>query len=106
MKNKLHIKRGDWVRVIAGDEKGNQGEVLKVFPEKNRAIVKGLNKVTCHIKPTQEKPKGSREEKEASIHLSNLIFLLKEENQTTRIGRRKNEAGKLARYAKKTKKFV
>ncbi len=69
---KLHVKKGDKVVVITGDQKGQEGEITKVFPKKERVIVGGINMVKKHIKPSSQNPSGSIEEMEASIHISNL----------------------------------
>ncbi|MBN2664173.1 MAG: 50S ribosomal protein L24 [Bacteroidales bacterium] len=98
---KLHIKKGDIVYVITGEDKEKQGRVLKVLPEKNLAIVEGVNIVTKHRKPKQEGQTGI-EESEAPIHLSNLKLICPETGKPTRIGRKLNDAGKLVRYSKKS----
>ena len=69
---KLKIKTGDTVKIIAGEEKGKEGKVLRVDREKNRAIVEGLNLVKKHTKPNAQNPQGGIVEKEASIHSSTL----------------------------------
>lgn len=76
-KIKLHVRRGDEVLVIAGDEKGKKGKVTKVLPAQSKAIVGGLNKVKRHVKPTAQKPQGSIVEKEAPLHVSNLKVVTK-----------------------------
>jgi large subunit ribosomal protein L24 len=68
---KLHIRKGDNVVVLSGDDKGKKGEVLQVFPDKNRAIVEGVRIVKKHVKATQTES-GGIQEMEASIHISNL----------------------------------
>lgn len=68
----LNIKKGDKVVVIAGNYKGKESVVTKVFPKTNRAIVEGVNVAKKHVKPTQEQPNGGIVEKELSIHISNL----------------------------------
>ena len=100
--SKLHIKRGDMVYVNAGDEKGKTGKVTKVFVEKKRAIVEGLNMVKKSAKPSAEHPQGGFIEQEASIHISNLNVLDPKTGKPTRIGRKPGENGKLVRYAKKS----
>lgn len=97
---KFHIKSGDRVMVIAGNDKGSTGEVLQVFPKKSRAIVENLNMVKKHQKPTQDNPGGIVEEP-ASIHISNLMLLDPKTGEPTRIGRKVVD-GKLVRYSKKT----
>ncbi len=98
---KLHIKKDDIVHVLSGEDKGKEGRVLKVFPDKNKALVEGVNIVTKHRKPKQEGQSGI-EESEAPIHISNLAVVCPDTKKPTRIGRRKNDAGKLVRYSKKS----
>lgn len=100
---KLKIKTGDTVRVIAGDHKGKEGKVVRVFIEKNRAIVEGVNLVSKHTKPSAQNPQGGIVKKEASLHVSNLMLL--EGGNTTRVGYR-NEDGKKVRFSKKTDKAI
>lgn len=98
---KLHVKKGDMVQVIAGDDKGKIAKVLKVYPEKNRAIVEGVNVNKKHTKPSAKNTQGGIVEQEAPIHISNLMVV--EGKTPTRIGRRINEkTGKLVRYSKKS----
>ena len=73
---KLKIKTGDTVRVIAGDQKGKEGKVVRVFIEKNRAIVEGVNLVSKHTKPSAQNPQGGIEEKESPIHISNVSLIV------------------------------
>jgi large subunit ribosomal protein L24 len=104
---KLHIRSGDKVKVISGNHKGKTGTVSKVIIEKQRAIVEGVNIVKKHVKPTNTNPKGGIVEKEASIHVSNLMLIDPKTGVATRIGRRKNEkTGKLERYSKKTGEVI
>lgn len=103
---KFHVKAGDTVLVIAGNEKGKKGKVLKMLTEKQRVIVEGLNIVKKHIKPSAQNPQGGIVEKEAGIHLSNLMLIDPKTGEPTRIGRKLNEKGKLQRYSKKTKEFI
>lgn len=103
---KLHIRKGDSVQVIAGDDKGKSGKVLEVFPAKNRAIVEGINIVTKHEKPSAGKPEGGLKKTEASIHISNLMLVDPTSGKTTRVGRKEDEKGKLQRYSKKTGEFI
>jgi large subunit ribosomal protein L24 len=101
---KLHIKSGDTVIVISGSSKGKQGKVLRMFPDKMRAIVEGVNMVKKHRKPTQNTP-GSIDEMEASIHISNLMHLDPKSGERTRIGR-KEVSGKLVRFSKKSGEII
>ena len=98
---KIHIKKGDMVKVIAGDAKGSQGKVLMVDREKYRAIVEGVNMVSKHSKANAKNPQGGIIKKEAPIHISNLMVVDGKGN-ATRIGRRLGDNGKLVRYSKKS----
>lgn len=102
MQKKLHIKKGDLVYVNSGEYKGAKGKVLEVLRKENRAIVEGVNMVTRHTKPNAEHPQGGRIEREAPVHISNLMLVDPKSGDATRIGRRRNENGKLVRYAKKS----
>ena len=103
---KLHVKKGDTVKVIAGDDKGKSGKVLEIIIDKNRAIVEGINIVTKHMKPSAGKPEGGIKKTEASINISNLMVVDPASGVATRVGRKPNDNGKLQRYAKKTGKFI
>ncbi len=100
---KLKIKTGDTVKVIAGDHKGEQGKVVKVFIEENRAIVEGVNMVSKHTKPSADNPQGGIVKKEASLHVSNLMLL--SNGETTRVGY-KTEGDKKVRFAKKSNEVL
>src|ERR1700749_5197469 len=99
---KLKIKKGDLVKVIAGDSKGSQGKVLEVILDKGRAIVEGANMVSKHTKPNAAKPNGGIAKQEAAIAISNLMLVDPKTGKATRVGRKKNYAGKLVRIAKKS----
>ncbi|MDG1747578.1 MAG: 50S ribosomal protein L24 [Bacteroidia bacterium] len=101
---KLHIKKGDTVTVIAGDDKGKTGRVLKVYPEDQRALIEGVNIVTKHRKPTAQNTSGSIDKIEAPVHISNLMLTV--DGTPTRVGRKPDENGKLQRVAKKSGEFV
>ena len=81
MQNKLHIKIGDTVRVITGESKGQEGEILTIDRINLRAVVKGLNLVKKHVKPTASNPQGGIEEKESPIHISNVSLLVDNVNK-------------------------
>ena len=100
MRRKLKIKAGDIVKVITGNQKGIQGKVLRVFADKNRAIVEGVNVVKKHNKPSANNPKGGIIELELSIDISN-ISLITSDGQPTRVGF-KIENDKKVRYSKKS----
>jgi large subunit ribosomal protein L24 len=97
---KFHIRTGDTVMVLSGDDKGNTGEVLQMLPERNRAVVSGINIVKKHVKATEQNA-GGIQEMEATIHISNLALIDPKTGEATRIGRRV-ENGKKVRYSKKT----
>lgn len=103
---KLHIKTGDIVKVISGDDKGKTGKVLSVDTEKSRAYVEGINMITKHVKPTASKPQGGIEKKEAALHISNLMLVDPKTGEATRTGRKAGENGKLVRYSKKTGEVI
>ncbi|GAA4095762.1 50S ribosomal protein L24 [Mucilaginibacter panaciglaebae] len=99
---KLKIRKGDLVKVIAGDSKGSQGKVVEVLVAKNRAIVEGANMVSKHTKPNAANPNGGIIKQEAAIHISNLALVDPKSGAATRVGRKLNGAGKLVRVAKKS----
>ncbi|MBR1593897.1 MAG: 50S ribosomal protein L24 [Alloprevotella sp.] len=100
--SKLHIKKGDTVYVNAGEDKGKTGKVLRVIVDKQRAVVEGVNIVSKSQKPSAKNPQGGIMKVEAPVHISNLNVVDPKTGKPTRIGRRRNEAGKLVRYAKKS----
>ena len=103
---KLHVKKGDMVKVLAGDDKGTVAKIFAVYPEKNRAIVEGVNVIKKHTKPNAKNTQGGIIEKEAPIHISNLMVVVGNK-VATRIGRRIDEkSGKLVRYSKKTGEVI
>lgn len=102
--SKLHIKKGDTVAIIAGVNKGEQGKVLSVDVNKQRAIVEGKNMVSKHTKPDAANPQGGIIKKEAGIHISNLKVVDGKGN-VTRTGRR-IEDGKSVRYSKKSQEVL
>lgn len=102
---KFHIKKDDTVKVIAGVSRGEEGKVLEVYPDKNRALVEGVNIVKRHTKPNATHPNGGIVEQEAPIHLSNLMLVDPKTGEATRVGR-KEVKGKLVRYSKKSGEVI
>jgi large subunit ribosomal protein L24 len=102
---KLYIKKGDMVKVIAGDSKGSEGKVLKVLVEDFKAIVEGINMVSKSTKPNAKNTKGGIIKKEAPIHISNLM-VIDNTGQPARIGRKIDSKGKLSRYSKKSGEVI
>ena len=98
---KLHIKKNDTVVVLAGEDKGKTGKVLKVLVEKERAIVEGVNFVNKSTKPNAKNPQGGFEKVEAPIHISNLSLIDPKSGKATRIGI-KRDGKKVTRIAKKS----
>jgi len=103
---KIHIKKGDTVKVISGNDKGKTSKVLTIFPAKSRAIVEGLNLISKHLKPSADNPKGKIEKKESSIHISNLMLIDPSNGKPTKIFRKRDKDGKISRFSKKTKKNI
>jgi large subunit ribosomal protein L24 len=101
---KLHVKKGDKVIVIAGANRGKTGDILQVFPLKNRAIVEGVNIVKKHTKPSNDNP-GGINEVAAPVHISNLMLVDPKSGKPTRIGRKEVD-GKLVRYSKKSGEII
>ena len=99
---KLNIRKGDLVKVIAGDSKGQQGKVLQVITKDNRILVEAVNMVSKHTKPSAANPNGGINKKEAPIHISNLMLVDPKTGTPTRISRKRSEDGKLVRIAKKS----
>ena len=103
---KFHVRKGDTVQIIDGNDKGKSGKVLEVNTAKYRAIVEGANMITKHVKPSAENPEGGIQQTEAGIHLSNLKVVDPSSGDATRVGRKKNADGKLQRYSKKSGEFI
>jgi len=104
MRQKLHIKVGDTVKIISGESNGQEGKILTIDRRKNRATVEGINLIKKHEKPSAANPEGGIVEKESSIHISNIMIV--SDGDATRIGRKANEKGKMVRYSKKTGKEI
>ena len=95
------IKKGDRVVVLAGRDKGRQGQVLRVLPKDDRLFVGGINMVQRHTRPSQGDPQGGIKNKEASLHVSNVALLDPKTGAATRVGF-KIEGDKKVRFAKTT----
>ena len=95
------IKKGDKVVVLTGRDKGKEGEVLKVLPTDNRAVVQGINRMKRHTRPTQTSAGGIIEQ-EAPIHLSNLAHLDPKDGKPTRVGTKILKDGRKVRFAKRS----
>ncbi len=100
-KHKLHVKTGDTVKVIAGNDRGKTGKVVSVKTDANKVVVEGINIITKHNKPSAKAPQGGIEKKEAPIHASN-VQLVDASGKAVRTGRKADANGKLQRYSKKS----
>jgi large subunit ribosomal protein L24 len=80
-----HIKTGDTVMVTTGADKGKTGRVLRVITDKNRVVVEGINRVWKHVRPSQRNPQGGRIQKDAPIHVSNVMPLDPTTGKGTRV---------------------
>ncbi len=101
MANKLKVKKGDQVIVIAGKDKGKKGAILKVIPSELRVIVAGINKVKRHTKPSKTSA-GGIVEQEAALHVSNVALADPKTGKPTRVGYKTLADGKKVRVAKKS----
>ncbi len=100
------IKKGDYVVVIAGKDKGRKGEVLKVSPKDEKVVVKGIRMVKRHVRPSQMDPDGGIKEFEAPIHVSNGAHLDPKEDKPTRVGFKTLKDGKKVRVARKSGEVI
>ena len=100
--SKLHIQRNDTVVVLAGQDKGKTGKVLKVLVDENRALVEGVNMVSKSTKPSAKNPQGGIVKQEAPIHISNLSLVDPKSGKPTRVGIKVTDDGKKVRIAKKS----
>ena len=105
-KIKLHVRKGDTVKVLSGNSRGKTGKVLEIYVKDYKAIVEGVNMVTKHTKPSANNPEGGINKQEAPINLSKLMVVDPSSGEATRIGRKLNDKGKLQRYSKKTGEFI
>ncbi len=105
MQKKFKIKKNDYVKLIAGKDKGSTGKVISVDKANERIKVKGLNQVTKHKKPTQT-AQGGIEKKESYLHISNAMHVDPELNVVTKVGYKYNEDGTKVRYYKKSGKVI
>lgn len=102
---KLKVKKGDKVVVLTGRDKGRNGEIIKVFPDENRAIVQGVNIVRRHQKQTAQQ-EGGIITKEAPIHISNLAIEDPKDGEPTRIGYKILDDGRKVRFAKRSGELI
>lgn len=101
-----HIKKNDSVQVVAGKDKGKTGKVLRVIPKKDRAIVEKINMIKRHMKPNQQTRQGGILEKEAPIHISNLMLICSKCTDPTRVGYKVLDGNRKVRYCKKCQEVI
>ncbi len=100
------IKKGDYVVVISGGDKGKKGNVLKVFPKENRVVVEGVRIVKRHVRPSQADPEGGIKQFEAPIHVSNVAHIDPKDNVPTRVGFKTLKDGSKVRVARKSGEVI
>jgi len=101
----VRIKKGDRVSVLAGRDKGKTGEIVKMFPKRDRAIVQGVNMVKRHTRPSGGNA-GGIVEKEATVHVSNLALTDPKDDKPTRVGVKVLEDGRKVRFAKRSGEVI
>jgi large subunit ribosomal protein L24 len=97
-----HVKKGDMVVVISGDDRGKVGQVMRVYPRDDKVLVQGVNRVYRHLRPSRQHPQGGRIQKEMPIRICKVLPVDPKTNQPTRVGFRVREDGSKERYAKKS----
>lgn len=102
MQKKRHIKKGDQVVVISGEDKSKKGRVLEVVTKKDRVIVEGVNIISKHSKATKDNPDGGIIKQEAPIHISNVMLVDPSTGDRTRVGYKFDDNGNKIRFAKKS----
>jgi large subunit ribosomal protein L24 len=107
---KTHLKKNDRVKVISGNHRGKEGKILKIFRSKKSVIVEGVNIIKRHTRPTQKNPQGGITQKEAPIHISNIMLIDPKSNEPSRIGMQiiTDDSGnkKRMRYGKKSGEII
>ena len=104
------LKKNDRVKVISGNSKGKEGKILKIYREKNRVIIEGVNIIKRHTRPNQKNPQGGITQKEASINMSNVMLIDPKAGEPTRLGIKVIEddkgSKKRMRYGKKSGEII
>lgn len=103
---KLKLKRNDIVKVTSGRDRGKQGKIFRVFSERDRILVEGINLVAKHERPTRDNPKGGIIHREAPLHISNVMLLDPATQKPTRVGFTFLADGSKKRIAKKSKELI
>jgi large subunit ribosomal protein L24 len=105
MSTSLSVRRGDRVKVISGKDAGKEGKVLRAFPEKQRVVVEGVQRIKKHTRPTQQQPQGGIVEIEGTIHVSNVMLVCPNCGEPTRVGH-KREDGVRIRVCKRCERPI
>ena len=100
----MKVKKGDTVQVMTGNDAGKTGRVIKVFPDKDKIVVEGISVVKKHARPTQDNPQGGIIEKEAAIHISNIMLVVG--GKATRVGYKLLDDGRKVKFAKTTGEVI
>lgn len=103
---KMHVKKGDNVKILCGKDKGKTGEIIRAIPQKQRVVVQGANMMKKAQRPTQQNPQGGILTIEAPLHVSNVMLVCPNCKEATRTGKRVNEQGKKVRVCKKCNKDI
>lgn len=98
----MHVKKGDVVMVIAGNDRGTTGEVLSVDSRSGKVVVQGVNRVYRHLRPSRQHPQGGRIRKEMAIDISNVQPIDPKTSQPTRVGFRTADDNSKERFARKS----
>lgn len=102
--SKLKLKKGDTVRVISGESRGQEGKIVSIDTKKMRVIVEGVNMISKHTKPNAKSPNGGITKQEGSVHISNVMFV--EGGKTVRVGRQVDDKKNVVRISRKTKEVI
>lgn len=103
---KMHVKKGDNVKILCGKDKGKTGEIIRAIPQQQRVVVQGANMMKKHQRPTQANQEGGILTIEAPIHVSNVMLICPSCKEATRVSKRTNEQGKKVRVCKKCGKDI
>lgn len=103
---KMHVKKGDKVKVLSGKDKGKEGEILRAIPSTQRVVVEKVNMITKTMRPNQNNPQGGLTKVEGPIHASNVMLICPECKQPTRTKAGRNAEGKKVRVCKKCGKDI
>jgi len=95
----MHVKKGDMVQIITGDQKGAVGKILRVIPDKNKVVVQGHNMVLKHVRPSRKNPQGGRIQVEQPVHISNVLPVNPKTSKATRVHYRLESDGTKKRIA-------